>query len=377
MAKIPSRKSTRKSPVKASAKKSAAKSTLATKAKPPQPPSPKARAAPGKLRLSMLTGDYDIVRALKDGTVKPKGIDLVLGGYPGTHHIHNQVATGKGCDINEFNGGAYVVMKQHGAEFTSLPVFLHRRFRHSFIYINKSRVKKPSDLIGGRIGSNSIGAAANYWMRGYLEDAGVPHRSVTWVIDREDFAAKQAPKDLKIEIAPRGSDTKEMLLRGEIDAMIAPTITPMIAHGDARVARLYPNHKEVETAYFKRTGFFPIMHVTTIPSEIVARYPWVVESLTLAFEEAKQLAYVRVANPRNVPLAWCMAEREEEIALLGEDPWEYGLSAANQANYGQLVKYVHEQVLSGPCPRLEDLFPKEAFELKLPLPHFHKPLYNF
>ncbi|MSQ53213.1 MAG: hypothetical protein EXR28_15150 [Betaproteobacteria bacterium] len=364
-------------PVTKAATKSRSNKTPTAKASKSASASRTARPAPRRLRLTMLTGDYDIVRALKDGTVKPKGINLVIGDYPGTHHIHNQVATGKACDINEFNGGAYVVMKHHRAEFTSLPVFLHRRFRHSFIYINRARVRYPTDLIGGRIGSNSIGAAANYWMRGYLEDAGVPHRSVTWVIDRQDIAAKQAPADLKIEIAPRGTDTREMLLRGEIDAMIAPTITPMIANGDPRVARLYPNHKEVETDYYRRSGFFPIMHVTTIDSEIVARHPWVVESLTLAFEEAKQLAYVRLANPRNAPLAWCMAEREEELALLGEDPWEYGLSARNQANYGQLVKYVHEQVLTGPCPRLQDLFPKEAFELKLPLPEFHRPSYNF
>ena len=48
-----------------------------------------------------------------------------------------------------------------------------------FIYVNKSKASKPEDLIGKRIGSYSIGAAANYWMRGYLEDFGVPHRSCT------------------------------------------------------------------------------------------------------------------------------------------------------------------------------------------------------
>ena len=142
------------------------------------------RRGPGKLKLSMMTGDYEIVRALKDGTVQPEGIELVIGSYPGTADIHHRVADGKGCDINEYSGGHYVVQKAHGrADVTAIPVFLHRRFRHGFIYINKSKgIGKPSDLVGRRIGSISIGAAANYWMRGYLEDFGVPHRSVTWVI---------------------------------------------------------------------------------------------------------------------------------------------------------------------------------------------------
>jgi len=45
-----------------------------------------------------------------------------------------------------------------------------------------------------------------------------------------------------------------------------------------------------------------------------------VESLVLAFEEAKQLAYRRLANPRNVPLAWFRTYWEEERARLGPIP---------------------------------------------------------
>ena len=143
--------------------------------------------------------------------------------------------------------------------------------------------------------------------------------TLTGVPNRRHEAARQAPADLKIEVNPKGVTCRDLLLEGKIDAMVAPTITPMIAHGDPRVGRLWPNYREVETAYYRRTGFFPIMHVTTISSEIVAKHPWVVESLTLAFEEAKQLALVRLANPRNVPLAFVMAQREEERRKKAED----------------------------------------------------------
>lgn len=353
----------------AAKKKTTVHATVPSKAGP--------KRSPGKVRLTMMTGDYEIVRALKDGTVKPKGIDLVMGGFPGTEHIHGQVEQGQGCDINEFNGGAYVIAKQQGRDFTSLPVFLHRRFRHGFIYVNKKKVAKPSDLAGKRIGSGSMGAAANYWMRAYLEEAGVPMNSVTWVIDREDGASKAARSDVKIERVPKGKSTEQMLLSGEIAGMISPSLNRMIDERDPRVRRLWPNYKEVETAYFKRTGFFPIMHVTTIPMEIVARYPWVVESLTLAFEEAKQLAFQRLINPRIVPLAFYRSAWEEERELLGDDPWEYGMSKRNQKNYGSLVRYVHEQLLTGPTQSLKDLFPSEAFEIKLPLPRMHKTIYGF
>jgi len=333
-----------------------------------------ARRAAGKLRLSMMIGSYEIVRALKEGAVTPKGIELVVADYPGTRDIHDKVARGEACDINEYNGGEYVVQKHRGRDdITALPVFLHRRFRHGFIYVNASgRVSKPADLAGGRIACRTLGAAAHYWMRGILEeDHGVAHRGVTWVIQDEDEASRQAPAELKIERLAKGRKVEELLLAGEVDAMLAPNVTRMIGEGDPRVRRLFPDYREREIAWYRRTGFFPIMHVTTISAQVVARHPWVVESLVLAFEEAKQLAYRRLANPRNVPLAWFRTWWEEERALLGPDPWEYGLSDLNRRNYDTLVGWVHRQVLTGPRPALQGLFPKEAFEIGLPLPRLH------
>lgn len=338
----------------------------------------KPKLVAGKLRLTIMTGQYDIVRALYDGRVQPKGIELVAGAYPGTRSIHDQVAHGKACDINEYNGGHYVVQKAHGRDdITAIPVFLHRRFRHGFIYINTSKgITRPSDLAGRRVACRTIGAAAAYWMRGHLEEHGAPHRSITWVIQDPDEASEQAPH-MKIEVLPKGKKVEAMVLEGEVDAIIMPNVFEAHAKGDSRVARLWPNYKEVEIDYYKHTGLFPIMHVTTVPTAIVAKYPWVVESLTLAFEEAKQLAFQRLANPRNVPLAFCHTYREAEATLLGPDPWEYGLSELNQRNYGTLVRYVHDQVLDGKPPALQDLFAKEAFELKLPLPRLHEIKYNF
>ena len=372
-------KSAKKAKIAKTARKARKTAAAPRRALRQAPAKKKAARASGKLRLTMMTGDYEIVRALKEGAVQPKGIELVAGGYPGTSSIHDRVAQGEACDINEYNGGHYVVQKAHGRDdITAIPVFLHRRFRHGFIYINTRKgIEKPADLAGRRVACRTIGAAANYWMRGYLEAHGAPHRSMTWVIETLDEASEQAPKELKLEIVPKGKKVEQMLLEGEVDAILLPNVSEAHAKGDPRIQRLWPNYQEVEIAYYKRTGFFPIMHVTTVPTALVAKYPWIVESLTLAFEEAKQLAYQRLANPRNVPLAFYQTYREREEALLGADPWEYGLSDLNQRNYDTLVGYVHGQVLTGPRPQLRDLFPKEAFELQLPLPRMHEIEYNF
>ncbi len=88
----------------------------------------------------MMVGGYEIVRALKEGAVKPRGIELVVSDYPGTRDIHDLVARGEACDVNEFNGGAYVVQKHNGrGDITAIPVFLHRRFPSTSTARRRSR----------------------------------------------------------------------------------------------------------------------------------------------------------------------------------------------------------------------------------------------
>ena len=64
----------------------------------------------------------------------------------------------------------------------------------------------------------------------------------------------------------------------------------------------------------------------------------------------------RMQNPRIVPLAWYRDAWEEQEKILGPDPWEYGLTAANRNNMETLISYSHEQGLIKKKPELEQLF---------------------
>jgi 4,5-dihydroxyphthalate decarboxylase len=61
-------------------------------------------------------------------------------------------------------------------------------------------------------------------------------------------------------------------------------------------------------------------------------------------------------NPRIVPLAWYRESWEEQEAILGKDPWEYGLTARNRSNFERLVSYSVEQGLSKRRLPLDELF---------------------
>ena len=311
-----------------------------------------------KLRLSVACGDYEIVRALKEATVEPDGIELIMLTDMGPRERHWRMARKAEFDVCEANVGAYFMERDQGAPLTAIPVFLHRRFRHGFLFVNPAEgVRDPKDLIGKQIGGTNFQPASNIWMRGILEEEyGLPHRQVTWLVERSEDVAFTPPKDLRIEMIAPGKRLDEMLAQGEIAALLSPELPRLFLQGDKRIVRLFPNYKELELGYFRRTGIFPIMHVTTIEQEIVAKYPWAPTNLVKAFEQAKHIAYRRIANPRVVPLAWVRTALEEQEAVLGRDPWAYGLTPANRKNLETVQRYTHQQGMIGEMLPLHALF---------------------
>lgn len=298
-----------------------------------------------KLELTLACGDYEIVRALKEGTIAPDGIELnVLTDMDSTTR-HWRMLRNREFDVAETSLSSYIMAKARGEAFTAIPVFLHRRFRHGFAFVNTAAgIRKPSDLVGRRIGVKTYQATAILWLRGILEhDHGVPHRDVHWVAELDEDVDFTPPPGLKLTRTPPGKNVETMLAEGEVDAVLHPDIIDPFLAGDPRVGRLFPDYPAVEREYFARTGIFPIMHVTAIKPEIVERHPWVPVNLFRAFEAAKRAAYKRMENPRIVPLAWYREAWEEQQATLGPDPWVYGLGEQNRRNLDTAIGYSFEQ----------------------------------
>lgn len=311
-----------------------------------------------KLALSLACGDYELTRPLRDGAVEPDGIDLRVLTGAASRERHWRMARHNEFDVCEFNLCSYFMARDRGIRWNAIPVFLHRRFRHGFIFVNSSKaIQKPSDLIGKRVGGTNFQPAGSIWARGILQEHfGVPHRELIWVTERpEDVPFTPAP-GLKIEMISGDQSLDDMLATGELDAMISPNLPRPILQGDKRVVRLFPNYKDLEVDYFRSTGIFPIMHVTVIRQEILDRDPWVAASLVQAFEKSKQIAYERVSNPRVVPLAWFQSAWEEQEAVLGRDPWRYGLGAHNRKNLETALRYTLEQGLISRAIPLSELF---------------------
>ena len=223
--------------------------------------------------------------------------------------------------------------------------------------LTKAGIKSPKYLIGKRVGGTTFTPAGCIWLRGILEEHyGVPNRDIIWVTERDEDVAFDPPAGLRIERVAKGKILDQMLAEGELPAMITPDIPPVFLKGDPRVARLFPDYQAEERNYFKKTGIFPIMHVTAIKKEIVDQYPWVPMNLMKAFEQAKAMGYKRTANPRTLPLAWGRTLWEDERALLGPDPWAYGLGEQNRSTLQTILRYLQQQGLIKKIPKLEDMF---------------------
>jgi 4,5-dihydroxyphthalate decarboxylase len=324
----------------------------------------------GNIHLTLACEDYDRTRPLKDGRIKPEGIELnylVLS----VEEIFWRMMKYEEFDASELSMGAFLTAAAQGRRpFIAIPVFPSRTFRHRCIFINTtSGIERPEDLRGKRMGVPEYSMTAAVWLRGLFQhEYGVPPEEIDWVQageehpgrkDRVDF---EMPAGVRMESRP-DTTLNAMIESGEIDAMMSPRMPTCFLNGSRRVGRLFPNYKQAEMEYFRKTGVFPIMHVMVIRRAIYDAHPWVAQSLYKGFCAAKDLCMKELydTNVLRVSLPWTSAEYEETRALMTADYWPYGI-APNRANLETLHSYLYEQGLIKQRLNLDELFAHETVE---------------
>jgi 4,5-dihydroxyphthalate decarboxylase len=168
---------------------------------------------------------------------------------------------------------------------------------------------------------------------------------------------------LCIESIPEGATLSGMLEDGDLDAVFTARLPGPFLRESPKVRRMLPDYRRVEAEYFERTRIFPIMHLVVIRRDVYERDPWIAQSLTKAFGEAKRLAaasiYDTTALPTMVP--WMHTEIETTRKLMGNDWWPYGLEPNREA-LETFLRYSHEQGLLARPLDVEELFAAETLE---------------
>jgi 4,5-dihydroxyphthalate decarboxylase len=308
-------------------------------------------------RLTLSCGDYDRTRPLIERTVATPGLDLTVIPLPSAER-HTRFARDLEFDVCELQIAQYLGLKSRGAPITAIPVFPHRRFNHSCVMVRiDSNIVRPEDLRGRRVGVHGHFNPIALWIRGLLQhEFNLPPSEIHWIADgSEDVPGWSAPSWLRIERAPAGRKMQDLLKAGELDAQILSDSGADASTINKVVRRLWPNYREVEVDYYRRTGIFPIRHLVVVKDEVLERDGEVASQLVRAFEEAKQQAYKYWADHRRSSLAWFGAEQEEERALLGPDPWPYSLEK-NRLVIETLLDYAFEQRLTERRLDIKEIF---------------------
>jgi 4,5-dihydroxyphthalate decarboxylase len=90
---------------------------------------------------------------------------------------------------------------------------------------------------------------------------------------------------------------------------MVPRMPRPSVQGAPQVARLFRDPRAEERAYYRRNGFYPIMHVVAVKPEVLDVYPEVAMRPFDAFEQSKRIAFHYYDDPNWSHLAWAITAR--------------------------------------------------------------------
>ena len=301
------------------------------------------------LVLKTVIGSYGHTKALKEGAFKSEKIIFDFIEYTPTNRAFRPMVENLAFDVSEMALTTYMVAKSFGKQMTALPVVPMRLFHHGAIQYNvKSGIGGPRDLEGKRVGLRAYAQTGPTWSRGILQsEYGVDLGKITWVSFEGSHVAEYKDPENVIK-AEAGKKIGEMLLSGEIDAAIgadridSPEVKP-----------LFDRAVELETAWYKKTGIYPVNHVVVVKSELVSAYPWLLGELFEAFKTAKKIYLDRLY--KHGPSSPADEQNLRLRAIVGGDPLPYGIMP-NRRAIEALAQFSFEQGLLPRPYRIEELF---------------------
>ncbi|HWC78664.1 MAG TPA: hypothetical protein VG756_01755 [Pseudonocardiaceae bacterium] len=309
-----------------------------------------------KLTLTTVTRTQGNNRALKDGTVTPREVDLAFEEVPVLVKAFRRMVRDLEFDVCEMAITTYLCARAHGTPFTALPIFLVRGFHHGAIRRDiHSDVRSPKDVLGRRVGVNrGYTVTTGVWARGILAtEHGVDPNQVTWVLSGDEHVAAYRPPANVVGM-PEGTTLPELLTSGDLAATIGVD--------QPHTATLIPDADEAGFNALRERGHYPINHLVVVRDELLRAHPGLATDLFDAFAEAKtryveRLRAEAIEEPTEVDR---MHRRVMDIT--GADPLPYGVEP-NRAVLKELIGHAVDQRILDRRPDVDSLFAAETRDL--------------
>lgn len=312
----------------------------------------------------------DRVTALADGRAPVEGFDVTFR-EDRIGDLNTRVFNGsQTIEVTEIGLHPFMLAFANNGfrDFSLLPVFPLRLFRHKSIFIRSDRgIGAPEDLRGKVIATPGYSSTSLTWIRGMLQhEYGIRPEDVRWVVSSKASDAESGktsdqenvfPEGLEIERGPAGVDESDLLVSGQADALFHAAEPRAYVDGNPIVGRLFPDYRRTERAYFAKTGIFPIMHAVAVRNDLIERHPQLLKALFDAYSLAKRFVfeYLGKAAWYKTSLPWIGQEFDETRELMGDNYWPYGVEA-NRTTLESLFQYSYEQGLASRKLTIEDLF---------------------
>lgn len=277
-----------------------------------------------KPAITLVMKDYDYIYPLVCGDVGVEGVSLKL--YRDTPGAIDRTLTDPSIDCGEMSLSRYILGLASGdRSFVGLPFFAYRGFRHRcFFVLCSSRLQDLRQLAGKRVGTNDWPATGNVWSRALLREQGVPISNIHWYIGPVDNPkVPRRPQGVLppyVQLIPPDRALCDMLLSGELDALMCPLPPKGFYDTNSPIVRLYPDYQQVEQDYYCRIGIYPPHHIIGMRREAFERNPHVAHSLYTALEKSRILWQGR-RRTWSETTPWYQAELEQITILMGYD-WQ-------------------------------------------------------
>jgi 4,5-dihydroxyphthalate decarboxylase len=316
------------------------------------------------LRLSIALSHYDRHIPLFDGSVKAEGANLqvleVGQSNPLKHgqDRHERMLQKGEFDICELSLSSYLIAKSRGMPFTAIPVFPRRLFSLSQMWVHANAgIRAPQDLIGKKVGLSTFQTTLSVLAKGDLEaEYGVPWREIDWYISKDEAVPLKPIKGVKMQLVKPGQKMGVMLERGEIDALMVPHPPKEALRGDGgAIRRLFNDPKAEETKYYRKNGFYPIMHLIAFKDDVLKKNPGLATRIMAVFDRAKDACMEYYDDPNWSRFVWGRHLFEEERQAFGADPWPHGVKK-NRANLERFIGYSLDQGLMEKKLGVDELF---------------------
>jgi 4,5-dihydroxyphthalate decarboxylase len=236
-----------------------------------------------RLKLKAVLGSHPHVQAVKSGELRSDLFDLDFIEYTPTNTAFKPMVRDQAFDICEMAIVTFLMAKAHGKPLVLLPATMLGRFQHVYALYNPAHgTLLPSDLEGRRVGIRSFTTTTGAWIRGILaNDYGVNLDKIKWVTFEDPHVAEYVDTT---ERAPRDKKVLQMLLDGELDAVLGET------SNDPKLKPLFPDPAAEAAKWYARRGVVPVNHLVVVTEKLAKAQPDVVRGVYDLLKRNKALA---------------------------------------------------------------------------------------